>query len=1077
MGVSGADETEPVSVIEGDSVTLHTGLPEIQNDDTILWMFGPKGFVISQITRKNDFTSFFVTDDVRFEDRLQVDQKTGSLTIRNTRIRHSGQYKLSISRKETTTKIFSVTVSGAANETAGVKSVSMMEGESVTLKTDVEVKRDDLIVWRFGDKGILLAKIDVETNETSLNEADERFRVRLKLDHQTGSLTITNTRTEHSGLYELQIRGRESSQQFLLSVTAVPDPGLSPGGIAGIAVAVLLVLVVVGICFYCTISKLKEEVVFENKKVEEGEDLCLPTGVPELHKDDKIQWYYEDENNLIDETNKKTDESSRSSLNPQTGDLTINNIKTIHSGLYILKISSGRRTKYKRFIVTLTAERKSVVKGDVLLETGVEIQPGVLILWTFGLKNCLVARAESSRPTPYITKRFKNILELNPQTGSLTIKNNTDTEYGHYKLQIIKNEQTTFRRFIVLEPAETKSVAEGDDVLLKADVEIQTDDLIVWMFGAENCLVARADSTTADITEGFRNRLELDPQTGSLTIKNITNTEYGYYKLQIINEKQTTFRRFNVIKPVGCAVLKQRRLRDEYPNLHRSSLLIKILRSFNVQNMLSFFLLLFFMDGVCGAETEAVMEGDSVTLHTNLTDIRNDDTILWLFGPKDSVISQITRKRDLNSIYFTDDVRFRGRLQVDQNTGSLTIRNTRITHSGKYKLSISREKTTTEIFNVTVFGVDGKTDEVKSVSLSVKEGESVTLKTNVEVKRDDLIVWRFEGILLAKIDVETNKSSLNEADERFRDRLKTDHQTGSLTITNTRTTDTGLYELQIRGRESSQRFLLSVTAVPDPGLSPGGIAGIAVAVLLVLVVVVIYYRYTIYKLKKQVAKRKLVIKEDVPLKTGVEIQPGDLILWTFGLKNCLVARADSRTAYIYKRFRGRLELDKKTGSLTIKNNTDTEYGHYKLQIINTEQTTFRRFIVLAPAKKLEAKAKDVTLEPGVVIQPGDVILWMFGAKNCLVARAESSTAESRTAYIDERFRDILELDPQTGSLTIKNITNVEYGYYKLQIINEKQTTFRRFNVTVTDYPGEQANEYIPLMKQDKDYDVLVLQGI
>ncbi|XDV23402.1 hypothetical protein PO909_027984 [Leuciscus waleckii] len=501
---------------------------------------------------------------------------------------------------------------------------------------------------------------------------------------------------------------------------------------------------------------------------------------------------------------------------------------------------------------------------------------------------------------------------------------------------------------------------------------------------------------------------------------------------------------------------------------------MKILRCSNVQNMLLFFLLLFFMDSVCGAETEAVMEGDSVTLHTDLSDIWNDDTILWLFGPKDSVISQITRKRDLNSIYFTDDVRFRGRLQLDQNTGSLTVRNTRITHSGQYKLSISREKTTIKIFNVTVFGVVGKTDEVKSVSLSVKEGKSVTLKTYVEVKRDDLIVWRFEGILLAKIDVETNKTSLNEADERFRDRLKTDHQTGSLTITNTRTTDTGLYELQIRGRESSQRFLLSVS---DPVLSPGGIAGIAVAVLLVLVVVVIYFHCTISKLKKQVAKRKLVIKEDVPLKTGVEIQPGDLILWTFGLKNCLVARADSKTAYIYKRFRGRLELDKKTGSLTIKNNTDTEYGHYKLQIINTEQTTFRRFIVLAPAKKLEAKAKDVTLEPGVVIQPGDVILWMFGAKNCLVASAESSTAESRTAYIDERFRDRLELDPQTGSLTIKNITNVEYGYYKLQIINEKQTTFRRFNVTVTDYPGEQANEYIPLMKQDKDYDVLVLQGI
>ncbi len=104
-------------------------------------------------------------------------------------------------------------------ETGGVKSVSVMEGDSVTLQNYVtEVQRDDLIVWRFGDKGILLAKIDGETNETSVNIADEQFKGRLQLD-QTGSLIIKKTRTEHAGLYELQIRGRESSQQFLVSVS------------------------------------------------------------------------------------------------------------------------------------------------------------------------------------------------------------------------------------------------------------------------------------------------------------------------------------------------------------------------------------------------------------------------------------------------------------------------------------------------------------------------------------------------------------------------------------------------------------------------------------------------------------------------------------------------------------------------------------------------------------------------------------------------------------------------------------------------------------------------------------------
>ncbi|XDV23400.1 hypothetical protein PO909_027982 [Leuciscus waleckii] len=444
-----------MSVMEGDPVTLHTDLSEIQNDDTILWMFGPKGFVISQITRKNDLTSFFVTDDdVRFRGRLQVDQNTGSLTIRNTRITHSGQYKLSISRKKTTTKIFSVTVFGVVNETDGVKTVSVMEGENVTLNTDTDIHPDDLIVWRFGDKGILLAKIDVGTNKTSLNYADERFRDRLEVD-QTGSLTITNTRTEHSGLYELQIRGRESSQRFLLSVNAVPDPGLSPGEIAGIAFAVLLVLVVVVIYYHCTISKLKKE---KNVSKKEGHSLTLPTNVTELNKDDKIQWCYEDENNLIAEINKETNETStydgadgrfrnKLTLNPQTGDLTINNIRTLHAGLYRLKIRSKMRTKHNRFIVTVQVRAlPGKVGEDVTLKADVEIQPDDMMLWTYGAEYCLVARAVSKTAVP---EPFRDGLDLDEKTGNLTISNIRPTDSGHYNLQIINSKHTICRRFNV----------------------------------------------------------------------------------------------------------------------------------------------------------------------------------------------------------------------------------------------------------------------------------------------------------------------------------------------------------------------------------------------------------------------------------------------------------------------------------------------------------------------------------------------------------------------------------------------------------------------------------------------------
>uniref|UniRef100_A0A8C2C6Y6 Ig-like domain-containing protein n=1 Tax=Cyprinus carpio TaxID=7962 RepID=A0A8C2C6Y6_CYPCA len=105
------------------------------------------------------------------------------------------------------------------SETNELQSLSVVEGDSVTLNTTItEIPEEDDILWKFGAEKSLIAQIYRAYG--IINTCNEgRFRDRLKLNNQTGSLTITNITTHHAGLYKLQINGAErSSKTFNISV-------------------------------------------------------------------------------------------------------------------------------------------------------------------------------------------------------------------------------------------------------------------------------------------------------------------------------------------------------------------------------------------------------------------------------------------------------------------------------------------------------------------------------------------------------------------------------------------------------------------------------------------------------------------------------------------------------------------------------------------------------------------------------------------------------------------------------------------------------------------------------------------
>ncbi|XP_059399352.1 uncharacterized protein LOC132131349 [Carassius carassius] len=252
----------------------------------------------------------------------------------------------------------------------------------------------------------------------------------------------------------------------------------------------------------------------------------------------------------------------------------------------------------------------------------------------------------------------------------------------------------------------------------------------------------------------------------------------------------------------------------------------------------------FLVHGASGVDIDEVsaMEGDSVTLHTDVN-TNQREIIRWYFN--DIRIAQITG--DLRKICTDVECnegteRFRDRLKLDHQTGSLTITNITNTDSGEYKLLISGSSDSEKIFSVNVHGVSAaQRDKMKRKS--VKEGESVTLDSDAVKNPNDLKVWYFNDTRIAQISGDLRKIctdvECNEGTERFRDRLKLDNQTGSLTITNITNTDSGLYTLLIISSRFSiiKTYSVRVTSVPG---SSAAVAAVVVSVLLVAAAGVIY---------------------------------------------------------------------------------------------------------------------------------------------------------------------------------------------------------------------------------------------
>uniref|UniRef100_A0A8C1MMI4 Ig-like domain-containing protein n=1 Tax=Cyprinus carpio TaxID=7962 RepID=A0A8C1MMI4_CYPCA len=143
-----------------------------------------------------------------------------------------------------------------------------------------------------------------------------------------------------------------------------------------------------------------------------------------------------------------------------------------------------------------------------------------------------------------------------------------------------------------------------------------------------------------------------------------------------------------------------------------------------------FCLCLWLLGGVCDVYSDetviSVMEGDSVTLNTDVTELQRDDQILWSFrlNSSETRIGEIYKQ--IVSIYDNkeNNERFRDRLKIDEQTGSLTITNINKLHSGLYKLQIISGVIKHISFSIAVYGILPVPDIIRDSSQNVSSSSS-----------------------------------------------------------------------------------------------------------------------------------------------------------------------------------------------------------------------------------------------------------------------------------------------------------------------------------------------------------------
>ncbi|KAI5616394.1 hypothetical protein C0J50_24061, partial [Silurus asotus] len=353
------------------------------------------------------------------------------------------------------------------------------------------------------------------------------------------------------------------------------------------------------------------------------------------------------------------------------------------------------------------------------------------------------------------------------------------------------------------------------------------------------------------------------------------------------------------------------------------------------------------------------VEGTTVTLHTGITGIQSDAQILWFYGPEKA------EEIILNSQMFNGQreisERFKERLQLDRISGALTIRNISRNHSGVYLLQILTGRLSSRTFRVSIYApVSTPVINVRG-NRSLLSTESCSLLCSVKNGEDVNLSWYREN---ERISI-TNNTDLGvplNLTLQIQHQEKNTYICVSANPVSNKTTSLSISQLCVHnsGQSEVSRSLL-------PALISAGV--------FVLIIISVSVWIWLKKKKQQgefedlsiytgmycaagllsAAGDEMVTLQEVEgttitLHTGITgIQTDAQIQWFYGPEKaeekiliCQMFKGETVTE-ISERFKERLQLNRSSGALTIRNISRNHSGVYLLHVITgrLSSRTFR----------------------------------------------------------------------------------------------------------------------------------------